>query len=289
MNFFSGPQCTRDFLKKITDIYEKDGEKDSEVLKKYNSAKLSERFDHFIVVNIKNENNNSLPVSIFTDTDGRIFSGIATVELTNMASSIYSVDLNDETRQILSKEYGDFFKIKNPIITKSIFHTPFKIFFLSVFGNERLIKKEFLKEILSGQNYFSFTKTINDEIFSSINKYYRKWLTTSRGNIMVFPYQEKLKLFFSIPDLPNLDGRSIIIELSRLFSEKFINKVSLFESSSLPPNIKLGVPVSMAVETSLLNIDKIIYKLKDFYLFYVDTLEKTIDYLDDYIKRNFEL
>ncbi|MDK2951300.1 MAG: hypothetical protein PWQ77_965 [Kosmotogales bacterium] len=289
MNFFSGPQCTRDFLKKITDIYEKDGGKDSEVLKKYNSAKLSERFDHFVVVNIKNENNNSLPVSIFTDSDGRIFSGIATVELTNMASSIYSVDLNDETRQILSKEYCDFFKIKNPIITKSIFHTPFKIFFLSVFGNERLIKKEFLKEILSGQNYFSFTKTINDEIFSSINKYYRKWLTTSRGNIMVFPYQENLKLFFSIPDLPNLDGRSIIIELSRLFSEKFINKVALFESSSLPPNIKLGVPVSMAVETSLLNIDKIIYKLKDFYLFYVDTLEKTIDYLDDYIKRNFEL
>jgi len=289
MNFFSGPSCTGNFLKKITDTYEKDGMKDSEVLKKYNSAKLSERFDHFVVVNIKNENNNSLPVSIFTDSDGRIFSGIATVELTNMASSIYPVDLNDETRQILSNEYCDFFKIKNPVITKSIFHTPFKIFFLSVFGNERLIKKEFLKEMLSGQNYFSFSKTINDEIFSSINKYYRKWLTTTRGNIMVFPYQEKLKLFFSIPALPNLDGRSIIIELSRLFSEKFIKKVVLFESSSLPPNIKLGVPVSMAVETSLLNIDKIIYKLKDFYLFYVDTLEKTIDYLDDYIKRNFEL
>jgi hypothetical protein len=65
--------------------------------------------------------------------------------------------------------------------------------------------------------------------------------------------------------------------------------VALFELSSLPPNIKLGVPVSIAVETSLLNIDKIVYKLKDFYLFYVDTLEKTIDYLDGYIKRNFEL
>lgn len=289
MSFFNGPESTRIFLEKITNFYEERKEKDLKILNEYNSAKLSERFDHFVVINIKSKGDNSLPVSIFIDVKGRVFSGIMTVELTSMASSIYSVEIDEETKTKLSQEYSEFFKVKNPIVTKSIFHTPFRIYFLSLFGNERLIKKEFLKESLSGTNYYKFSDLVKDKTFEYISKYYRKWLNTTKGNILVFPYQEKLKLFFSFPNLSNVKARSIIIELSRLFGEKFIKKVDYFEPCSIPPNIRLGAPVSLAVETSLLNISDVVYKLKDFYLFYSDTLEKTVDFVENYINKNYEL
>ena len=289
MSFFNGPLTTKIFLEEITNYYEERKDKDLKILKEYNSAKLSERFDHFVVINIKNKSENSLPVSIFIDLKGRVFSGIMTVELTTMASSIYAVEIDEETKTDLSQKYSEFFKVKNPIITKSIFHTPFRLYFLSLFGNERFIKKEFLKESFSGTNYYKFSDLIDDKTFVYISKYYRKWLNTTKGNILVFPYQEKLKLFFSFPKLTNVKARSIIIELSRLFGEKFIKKVDYFESCSIPPNIKLGAPISLAVETSLLNISNVVYKLKDFYLFYSDTLEKTVDFVENYINKNYEL
>ncbi len=241
---------------------------------------------HFGAVIAYDEGDRSPKLSVMVDMEGRCFVGISSSSPLETASGLYR--LNAER---MSAELEDFYKqvfpaAKNVKSTPVIIQEPLRVFFVAYCGNERFLRKERLKETLSGKGYFQLASSISDSLYALYLKMFRKWVKSGKGEIYVFPVQDKIRLAFGLPPISGKVEISVVTELSRFFRSELLAKCISLRSSSIAQDMKLSRPATMVLERDLLGSEIVLEKLDKLYNFYSAAIEQSIETIRSYVDLN---
>ncbi len=250
---------------------------------------LETRFGHFCTTVVRDSFMRFPILSFFVDSDGKSFFGLSSSSPLETSSAIYrfsDIPLTEEGKNI----YNELFPESNSqTVQRVILQYPLKLNFIAICGNERLLKREKLKDTLSGTNYMSLSEKINDSLYKKYLESFRKWTNFHNGSVFVFPYQDKVKYALSIPSFDYKVDSSIIIELSRLFRKFIVDKISFLRQTSVTPDMNLNTTVATVFESDLLDSERIIDKLEDFYKLYFETIDKAISTLKSNVNNNLKI
>lgn len=285
MILYSGPDVLKDklesFFGDLNPLFEADS-----LLLKEKSGVLEKKFGHFLATVIQDKLDRAPKLSIFTDPEGRGFVGISSSSPAETTSSLYRYpeeSLNIDVRAIYISIFPEG---KAPMVSRTIYQSPLRLNFVAYAGNERLLKRELLKETIAGKEFYKMASKVSDELYTEYISRYRKWVTVEGGQILCFPTGDKLRLVLGIPKLPEALGSSVVIELSRLFQSKFLNKYSFLKSSSVSPEMRLTRPVALAFEVNLIDSLEVLKRLEDLYSFYFDAINETIKTMMKFVEEN---
>ncbi|MFO7881515.1 MAG: DUF4895 domain-containing protein [Kosmotogaceae bacterium] len=288
MSIYSGPKLLEeDFLKYYNDL-KNTLKSESKVLVERKDL-LETRFGHFCTTIVRDSFFKFPVLSFFVDSYGKIFFGLSSSSPLETSSAIYrfsEIPLTKEAKTI----YNRLFPGSNSqTVQRVILQYPLKLNFIALCGNERLIRREKLKDTMSGTNYMLFSEKIGDSLYKKYLETFRSWINFHNGSIFVFAYQDKVKYALGIPSLDYRIDSSIIIELSRLFRKSITDKVTYLKKTSVTPDMNLNTTVSTVFESSLLDAEKIINKLEDFYLLYYEIINTVILTLQSSVNDNLKL
>jgi hypothetical protein len=130
---------------------------------------------------------------------------------------------------------------------------------------------------------------VDDALLSICRENYRRWIEFDDGEVLIFPFQNILKIAFGPPKINESIDRSIILELSRLFRIEVTKKCVVLRSASVTPNMKIARPVATVFEIDLVESKAVYDKLEEFYKFYSKFISETVDKMLGFIHRDFPL
>jgi len=237
---------------------------------------------HFGAVITHDEGDKAPKLSLMVDMEGRSFVGVSSSSPLEMASGLYRINAGGVSSR-LEEFYEDLFPAAKSIkSTAVIIQEPMRMYFIAYCGNERLLRRERLKETLSGKGYFQMASGITDRLFSMYVKMFRKWVESGRGDIFVFPVQERIKLAFGLPPLSTRVEISVITELSRYFRSELLERRSSLRSSGTTPDMNLSRPATLVIERDLVGSEEMLERLGDIYDFYVEAVERSIQAMKEF-------
>lgn len=285
MSLYNGPIILKNKLESFYGKLEPLFKADTLLLKEKANV-LETKFGHFLTTIIQDEFDRAPKLSIFTDPEGRGFIGISSSSPAETTSSLYRYpedSLNIDVKDLYTSIFPDG---KSPVISRAIYQSPIRLNFVAYAGNERLLRRELLKETIAGKEFYKMSSKVSDELYNEYIAKYRKWINMQGGQILCFPTRDKLKLVLGMPKLPGTLDSSIIIELSRLFQRKFLDKYSFLKSSSVSPEMHISRPVAMVFEVDFVNSLEILKQLEDLYGFYFEAINRTTKTMMDFVEKN---
>ncbi|MFW6121507.1 MAG: DUF4895 domain-containing protein, partial [Petrotogales bacterium] len=249
---------------------------------------LETRFGHFSTTIVRDSFMRFPVLSFFVDSDGKSFFGLSSSSPLETSSAIYrfsNIPLTKEAKNFYNKLFPGS---NSQTIQRVILQYPLKLSFIAICGNKRLIKREKLKDTLSGTNYMSLSENISDSLYKLYLENFRKWTNFHNGSVFVFPHQDKVKYALGLPSFDYKVDSSIIIELSRLFRKFIVDKISFLKQTGVTPDMNLNTTVATVFESDLLDAERIIVKLEDFYKLYYETINKAISTIKSNINDNLK-
>ncbi|TYB94897.1 MAG: DUF4895 domain-containing protein [Kosmotoga sp.] len=287
MSIYSGPKLLeKDFIAYYQDLKDKLAS-ESEVLTEREEL-LETRFGHFCTTIVRDSFSKFPVLSFFVDSEGKSFFGISSSSPLETSSAIYrftDLTLLEKSMSIYKELFPETVSQK---VQRVILQYPLKLNFIAICGNERLIRREKLKDTMSGTNYMTLSEKINDSLYKILLEAFRKWISFPKGSVLVFPYQDKIKYALGIPNLDYRVDSSIIIEFSRLFRKAVTDKLAFLKQTSVTPDMNLNTTVATVFESNLLHAEKIINKLDDFYSLYYDTINKAVLSVKSNVNENID-
>jgi len=287
VTYYSGPESYREILRRV---YEK--VEDSFVswakLVKDHSDRLDNAFGHFMTLVVQTPKGNAPVLSVFVDSEGRGYVGLSNSSPFETASALYRFpnEVENPYMEVFAGFFGDETELT---YHRAIFQSPLKLYFLAYFGNERLLRKEILKDSLRGKDYFRLSEVIDDTLFSICRENYRKWIEFDDGEVLVFPFQNILKIAFGLPKINENIDRSIIMELSRLFRIEVTKQCDVLRNSSVTPDMNISRPVATVFEIDLVDSKPVYERLESFYKYYSKFISETIESMLRFIHTDFPL
>ncbi|TYC03036.1 MAG: DUF4895 domain-containing protein [Kosmotoga sp.] len=285
MSIYSGPKMLEKFLLDIYQNLENKLTTESEMLVE-REALLETRFGHFCTTTVRDSFSKFPTLSFFVDSDGKSFFGISSSSPLETSSAIYrfsDIPLLEKIKTIYKNLFPDSASQK---VQRIILQYPLKLNFLAICGNERLIRREKLKDTMSGTNYMVLSEKIGNSLYKKYLEAFRKWINFPNGSVYVFPYQDKVKYALGIPNFDYRIDSSIIIELSRLFRKAVTEKVNFLNQTSVTPDMNLNTTVATVFESNLLDADKLIDRMDDFYTLYYETINEAVLSVQSSVNRN---
>lgn len=287
MTYYSGPESYREILRRV---YE--GVEDSFVswakLVGDHSDRLDNAFGHFMTLVVQTSKGNAPVLSVFVDSEGRGYVGLSNSSPFETASALYRFP--NEVENPFMEAFASFFGDETELTYhRAIFQSPLKLYFLAYYGNERLLRKEILKDSLRGKDYFRLSEVIDDTLFSICRENYRKWIEFDDGEVLVFPFQNILKIAFGLPKINENIDRSIIMELSRLFRIEVTKQCDVLRNSSVTPDMNISRPVATVFEIDLVDSKPVYERLEAFYKYYSKFISETIESMLRFIHTDFPL
>ncbi|WP_214079527.1 DUF4895 domain-containing protein [Mesotoga sp.] len=287
MTYYAGPESYRNKLKAVYESVESNFPSYAKLVVE-RSDRLDNAFGHFMTLVVQTSKGNAPVLSVFVDSEGRGFVGLSNSSPFETASALYRFS-NEEEEPIVDDFSSVFEEGAELVFHRAIFQSPLKLYFLAYFGNERLLRKEILKDSLRGKDYFRLPEMIDDALFSICRDNYRRWIEFDDGEVLIFPFQNILKIAFGPPKINESIDRSIILELSRLFRIEVTKKCGVLRNASVTPNMKIARPVSTVFEIDLVESKPVYDRLEEFYKFYSKFISETVDKMLKFIHRDFPL
>jgi len=287
MTYYSGPLEFEGSMREIYDCVS-DGFKSVGATIDERSDRLDNNFSHFMTLVVQPAKTDFPVLSIFVDGEGRGFTGLSNSSPFETASALYRFGKEEAVE--LKEVFGGFFGTGIDLnFQRAIFQNPLKLYFLAYYGNERLLKREILKDSLRGKNYFRFAESVDMELLDICIANYRKWIEFSEGEVFVFPVQNIIKIAFGLPKAEEKIDRSVIIELSRLFRSEVTARHRDLRISSVTPDMRIDRPVATVFEIDLADSKRIMRELSRIYEFYSYCVEKAVQGMVSTIDRDFPL
>ena len=286
MIYYAGPESYRNRLERV---YNSISGRFMEIgsLVNERSDKLDNAFGHFMTLVVQPLRRDFPVLSIFVDSEGRGFCGLSNSSPFETASALYR--FGKEEAEELMEAFKDFFGDTELTFQRAIFQTPLKLYFLSYYGNERLLKREILKDSLRGKEYFRLPEVVDGELIDICIKNYRRWLDFPSGEVFIFPVQNVLKIAFGLPKAERNIDKSVVMELSRLFRSEVTRKHGVLRSASVTPDMRIDRPVATVFEIDLVQAREILPALPHLYEFYCGCVERTLKSMIDQIENDFPL
>lgn len=285
MILFEGPESIKGILEKYYVELELKFKEEAKLLKNKEDV-LETSFGHFLTTIVQDELEMFPVLSLFVDSEGRGFFAISSTSPYETTSSIYRVE-ESKVSEPLIELYRNLFPESTELkIVRTILQAPLRLYFISYLGNERLLKREILKDSISGKGYLRLAKEIDDELYDIYVKTFRRWIQFKWGDSFIFPYQDRVKIIFGIPRLRKEIDISTIIELSRFVRTKLIEKYDTLKPSSITPDMKLAKPAATVFEIPLIASTYWLKNLEHFYHYYFKAIQTMIDSLENFVANN---